>query len=172
MGVAPGGTCSQSPHTQSFNGQSVPREARGGKPMGPSSECALLVCSLPPDSAPAPGSLRGPLQGLWEWVTGVSLAPGPFPAGRVGAGGSGGLPRWGGARLPRGQGHCLCACTSACLCAGHPGSLGSGAGGEGTSPPSSSQGSPLTGAGTVRGPPPPTSPQLKSPLGLCCCYSY
>ena len=173
--VAPGGTSSQPPppHTQSFNGQSVPREERGGKPMGPSSACALLVCSLPPDSAQASGSPRRPLRGPWEWVMGVLLGSGPFPAGRVRAGGSGGLPLLGRSRAapwPGAVSVCMHECLSVC---GPPWLFGEWCwrGGDRALLPGA-RGHCSLALGQSGGPPPPTSPQLKSPLGLGCCYSY
>lgn len=138
--------------------------------MGPSSECALLACSLPPNSTPAPREGRCRVWGSGSQGSRWDLAPFLQAGSEQGAVGPPSAGEEQGCPVARGA---VCVRARVLVCVRATLALwGVVLEGTGQSPPSLSQGSLLTGAGTVRGPPPPTSPQLKSPLGLCCCYSY
>lgn len=56
----------QPPHTQSFNLQSVPREAKRREAGRLSPLCVVLVTILPPCPIQVASSLQGLLQSQWE----------------------------------------------------------------------------------------------------------
>lgn len=151
---------------------SVPREAKRREAAWASPVRVVLVTILPPHPTWLLSSMKGLLKSWWESIMWVSVGPGPLPA--VWARGGTGLPM---AKMVPGAGPqlqgprlcvCMCACVFAVQCDSGVGKLVLG----GSSFLFELGCKLLAGTGTVRVTPLPTSLQLKSPLGLYCCYSY
>lgn len=131
--------------------------------MGPSSGCALLVCSLPPESAPAPREGHCSVCGSGSQGSRWDLAPFPQAGSEQGAMGPPSAGEEQGCPMARGA---VCVRARVLVCVLATLALwGVVLEGMGQSPPSLSQGSLLTGAGTVRGPPAAYLSTAKQPSG-------